>query len=148
MKKNKKTSKLVKIQNFGFVGLSLLGWICFGLLWAAQAALFWKGMDAIRRFIDWAGPAVYLVMLALAVFLVAKAGIGNLSFNFKGENLKKIYFKFIFRPKTIGISRIVADHALRNCFGGFLLLRANAEFWRFFTLRKDVVQRENWQFMG
>jgi nucleobase:cation symporter-1, NCS1 family len=40
-----------------------------------QAIVFWHGMESIRRFIDWAGPAVYVVMIVLAVYLVAKAGI-------------------------------------------------------------------------
>lgn len=62
-----------------FLGLDALGWISYAVLWVAQGALFWMGMDAIRRFIDWAGPAVYVVMIALAVYLVARAGIGNVS---------------------------------------------------------------------
>ncbi len=40
----------------------------------AQAALFWTGMETIRKFIDWAGPAVYVVMVILAIYLVSKAG--------------------------------------------------------------------------
>ena len=43
--------------------------------------MFWRGMEAIKRFIDWAGPAVYVVMIVLCVYLVAKAGIGNISLN-------------------------------------------------------------------
>jgi NCS1 family nucleobase:cation symporter-1 len=62
-----------------FLGLDALGWISYAVLWVAQGALFWMGMDAIRKFIDWAGPAVYVVMIALAVYLVATAGIGNIS---------------------------------------------------------------------
>ena len=31
-------------------------------------------MEAIRKFIDFAGPAVYVVMIVLCVYLVAKAG--------------------------------------------------------------------------
>ncbi|SDN46714.1 nucleobase:cation symporter-1, NCS1 family [Klenkia soli] len=61
-----------------FVGLSALGWISFAILWVAQAALFWRGMETIKRFIDFAGPAVYVVMIALAGYLVAKAGISNI----------------------------------------------------------------------
>jgi nucleobase:cation symporter-1, NCS1 family len=64
-----------------FLGLNALGWISYAILWVAQAALFWMGMDVIRKFIDWAGPAVYVIMIALAVYLVAKAGIGNISLN-------------------------------------------------------------------
>ena len=33
----------------GFTGLSPLGWVAFLLMWAVQAAVFWKGMEAIRR---------------------------------------------------------------------------------------------------
>ncbi|GAA1493911.1 NCS1 family nucleobase:cation symporter-1 [Curtobacterium herbarum] len=62
-----------------FLGLDALGWISYAVLWVAQGALFWMGMDAIRKFIDWAGPAVYVVMIALAVYLVATAGLGNIS---------------------------------------------------------------------
>jgi nucleobase:cation symporter-1, NCS1 family len=64
-----------------FLGLSPLGYLCYAILWIAQAAVFWRGMEAIKRFIDWAGPAVYVVMIVLCVYLVAKAGIGNISLN-------------------------------------------------------------------
>ncbi|MCM3520329.1 NCS1 family nucleobase:cation symporter-1 [Curtobacterium sp. P97] len=67
------------LLDHSFLGLSALGWISYGILWVAQAALFSMGMEAIRRFIDFAGPAVYVVMIALAVYLVARAGIGNIS---------------------------------------------------------------------
>ncbi|EGH19006.1 cytosine/purine/uracil/thiamine/allantoin permease family protein, partial [Pseudomonas savastanoi pv. glycinea str. race 4] len=36
--------------------------------------MFWTGMESIRRFIDWAGPAVYAVMFALAGWIVCRAG--------------------------------------------------------------------------
>ncbi|MCF4119407.1 NCS1 family nucleobase:cation symporter-1 [Antribacter sp. KLBMP9083] len=62
-----------------FLGLSALGWISYAILWFAQAALFWNGMETIRKFIDWAGPAVYVVMIALAVYLVSEAGWSNIS---------------------------------------------------------------------
>jgi len=62
-----------------FLGLDALGWISYGILWVAQAALFWRGMESIRRFIDFAGPAVYIVMIALAVYLVSQAGWGGVS---------------------------------------------------------------------
>ncbi|GAA0423919.1 nitrate reductase [Acrocarpospora corrugata] len=72
----------------GFLGLSALGYICYAILWVAQAAVFWKGMEAIRRFIDWAGPAVYVVMVVLAGYLVAQAGWENISLDLsQGENL-------------------------------------------------------------
>ena len=65
------------VAQSGFVGLSTLGWASFMFLWVVQAIVFWRGMEAIRKFIDWAGPAVYVVMIALAGYLIAKAGISN-----------------------------------------------------------------------
>lgn len=44
-------------------------------------------MEVIRRFIDWAGPAVYLVMIVLAVYLVSQAGIQNISFTLSTTQL-------------------------------------------------------------
>ncbi len=34
-------------------------------------------METIRKFIDLAGPAVYVVMFILAIYLVSKAGISR-----------------------------------------------------------------------
>jgi NCS1 family nucleobase:cation symporter-1 len=66
------------LLDHSFLGLSALGWISFAVLWVAQAALFWRGMETIKRFIDFAGPAVYVVMIALAVYLVSQAGWSNI----------------------------------------------------------------------
>ncbi len=72
----------VALTTTEFLGLSPLGYICYAILWVAQAAVFWRGMEAIRRFIDWAGPAVYVVMIVLCVYLVARAGgLGQISLN-------------------------------------------------------------------
>src|SRR3954453_18083158 len=62
------------LLDHSFLGLEALGWISFAVLWVAQAALFWRGMETIKKFIDFAGPAVYVVMIALAGYLVSKAG--------------------------------------------------------------------------
>src|SRR4029453_9733433 len=70
-----------------FPGLSPLGYICYAILWVAQAAVFWRGMEAIRRFIDWAGPAVYVGMIVLGVYLVSQAGIANISLTLAEKHL-------------------------------------------------------------
>ncbi|MET9215908.1 MULTISPECIES: NCS1 family nucleobase:cation symporter-1 [unclassified Nocardia] len=62
--------------DYGFLGLSLLGWGSYLLLWVVQACVFWRGMDSIRKFIDFCGPAVYVVMFVLCGYLIAKAGWG------------------------------------------------------------------------
>lgn len=68
------------VKLHGFAGLSTLGWAAFMTLWVLQALVFWTGMETIRKFIDWAGPAVYVVMILLAIWLVNKAGWSNVSF--------------------------------------------------------------------
>jgi len=57
-----------------FLGLSTLGWICFLALWALQLVILSFGMEIIRRFQDWAGPIVWVVMLALAGWLLVITG--------------------------------------------------------------------------
>jgi nucleobase:cation symporter-1, NCS1 family len=69
------------VDNYGFTGLSLLGWVAFVLMWITQAFVFWKGMEAIRKFIDFCGPAVYVVMFLLAGYLVYAAGWENIDLN-------------------------------------------------------------------
>ncbi|MEU4345483.1 NCS1 family nucleobase:cation symporter-1 [Nocardia sp. NPDC023852] len=63
-------------DDYGFLGLSLLGWGSYLTLWVVQACVFWRGMESIRRFIDFCGPAVYVVMFLLCGYLIAKAGWG------------------------------------------------------------------------
>lgn len=71
----------------GFLGLSAVGYVAFFVLWVAQAVVFWRGMEAIRRFVDFCGPAVYVVMLVLAVYLISQAGWSNISFSLTDEQL-------------------------------------------------------------
>jgi NCS1 family nucleobase:cation symporter-1 len=68
-------------HQYEFGGLSWIGWGAFMLLWVMQAFVFWNGMNTIKKFIDFAGPAVYVVMFLLAGWMVYKAGWQNLSLN-------------------------------------------------------------------
>ncbi|SDB90347.1 NCS1 family nucleobase:cation symporter-1 [Acinetobacter boissieri] len=72
---------LAPLTTTSFVGLTTIGWICFGFMWVLQVLVFWKGMNAIKVFIDWAGPMVYVVMLALVAWLISKVGWSNISLN-------------------------------------------------------------------
>ncbi|KAF0845171.1 NCS1 family nucleobase:cation symporter-1 [Nocardia caishijiensis] len=67
--------------DYGFLGLSALGWGSFLLLWVVQACVFWRGMESIRRFIDFCGPAVYVVMFVLCGYLIARAGWSAIDLN-------------------------------------------------------------------
>ncbi|WP_433663724.1 NCS1 family nucleobase:cation symporter-1 [Nocardia sp. CA-128927] len=68
-------------DDYGFLGLSLLGWGSYLTLWVVQACVFWRGMESIRKFIDFCGPAVYVVMFLLCGYLIAKAGWSAIDLN-------------------------------------------------------------------
>ncbi|XOD05959.1 NCS1 family nucleobase:cation symporter-1 [Burkholderia sp. 22PA0099] len=72
------------VHRYGFLGLSALGWAGFMLLWVLQALVFWNGMETIKKFIDFAGPAVYVVMFVLAGYMVWRAGWRNIGLNLGG----------------------------------------------------------------
>jgi nucleobase:cation symporter-1, NCS1 family len=60
----------------GFLGLSPLGWAAFAVMWVLQLMVIRRGMETVRRFQDWAGPAIWVVMFVLAIWIVVKAGSG------------------------------------------------------------------------
>ena len=57
-----------------FLGHSGLEVICYVVVWALQLLIIQNGMETVRKFQDWAGPAVWVAMLFLAVGLCVKAG--------------------------------------------------------------------------
>ncbi|KWX82130.1 hypothetical protein AXF24_12540 [Streptococcus pneumoniae] len=69
-----------------WLGLSAMGWICFGIMWVLQAMVFWHGMNAIKRFIDVAGPAVYVVMM-LAGWILYQTGFDGISFTLASKQI-------------------------------------------------------------
>jgi NCS1 family nucleobase:cation symporter-1 len=56
---------------FDHTGLEV---VCYLAVWAAQLLIISRGMETVRRFQDVAGPAVWVMMLLLAVGLSIKAG--------------------------------------------------------------------------
>ena len=63
----------------GALGLSPLGWASFLFMWLFQLLIFLNGMETIRKFIDFCGPAVYVVMFALAIWVLTQTGLSSLS---------------------------------------------------------------------
>src|SRR5882672_1740310 len=57
-----------------FLGHSGLEVICYVIIWALQLLIIQRGMETVRKFQDWAGPAVWVAMLVLAIGLCVKAG--------------------------------------------------------------------------
>ncbi|MBF6214051.1 NCS1 family nucleobase:cation symporter-1 [Nocardia puris] len=56
-----------------FLGLSALGWIAFLVLWTVQLAIINYGMEVVRKASDFAGPVVWIGMIALAIWILGKA---------------------------------------------------------------------------
>ncbi len=67
------------LTHSGFAGLSALGWFSFLFMWMFQLLIFQSGMETIRKFIDFCGPAVYVVMFMLAAWILWQAGLSSLS---------------------------------------------------------------------
>ena len=62
-----------------FLGMDGIDWISFIFVAGFQIYLFWQGIDLIRRFLNFAGPAVYAVMIVLMLVIWGKAGGSLLS---------------------------------------------------------------------
>jgi NCS1 family nucleobase:cation symporter-1 len=58
----------------GFGGYPWTLWLSFGLFWLVQMALIWRGINALRRFENWAAPLVTVAFTALLVWMLIKAG--------------------------------------------------------------------------
>jgi NCS1 family nucleobase:cation symporter-1 len=77
---------LEPLTESSFLGLSYLGWICFLLLWTAQLLVLRHGMESIRVLVDWSGPAIYVAMFILAVWIWYEAG-ADMNFNLSSQQL-------------------------------------------------------------
>ncbi|MCW2530140.1 MAG: nucleoside transporter family [Pseudonocardiales bacterium] len=114
----------------GFLGLSPLGWLSFLVIWALQLALITRGMESIRRFQDYAGPAIWVVMIILAVWIFAKSG-GHLTMTFTDKKLSSgESVRIFFTVVSLTVSYFAA------------LLLNFCDFSRF-TPTKEAVQRGN-----
>lgn len=59
-----------------FLGMDAIGWVSYLIVAVFQVALFMKGIDWVGKFLNWAGPFVYIVMIALMGVIWWKAGNG------------------------------------------------------------------------
>lgn len=57
-----------------FLSLTWVGWLSIVIVSFFQLLIFMRGMSWISRFLNFAGPAVYVVMVLLLIFLWSKAG--------------------------------------------------------------------------
>ncbi|MDH2326566.1 NCS1 family nucleobase:cation symporter-1 [Cereibacter sp. SYSU M97828] len=71
-----------------FLGMTGIGWLSYILVCLFQIGLFMMGIDWIAKFLNWAGPFVYVVMFALMLVIWYQAGngiFGALGSIFEGE---------------------------------------------------------------
>lgn len=73
-------------QNSHMLGHSTLEVICFVIVWALQLLIIQRGMETVRKFQDWAGPSVWIMMLLLSIYLLVKSG----TFSFGSEIPKDV----------------------------------------------------------
>ena len=57
-----------------FLGLTLLGWLCFSVLWAVQVVIACYGMEMIRRYEAFAGPVILVTFVLLAASVLVESG--------------------------------------------------------------------------
>ena len=57
-----------------FLGLSVLGWISFSILWVIQVVIACYGMEAVRKYEAFAGPVILVTFVALGGWMFYGAG--------------------------------------------------------------------------
>ena len=122
---------VVEIGQTRFLGETLLGWAAFLLMWRLQLLLLRNGMETIRKFQDWAGPAVWIVMFILTVYIL-KLADWHISLDIAGE------------PAQWGTTHaVLAAIALTVTYFSTLLLNF-CDFSRFAPTRKAVWMANLW----
>jgi NCS1 family nucleobase:cation symporter-1 len=80
-------------------------WLSFAVFWFLNIIIIWRGMDAVRRFENWAAPFVLVVAIFLLVWMTSQAGgFGPLleDHGTIGWSLDKFWFG-IFPPALMGM---------------------------------------------
>jgi NCS1 family nucleobase:cation symporter-1 len=80
-------------------------WLSFAVFWFLNIVIIWRGMDAVRRFENWAAPFVIVVALFLLGWMTFQAGgFGPLleDHGTIGWSLDKFWFG-IFPPALMGM---------------------------------------------
>lgn len=116
------------------LGLDLLGWIAFLILWGIQLLIVRKGMEAVRHFQGLAGPLIWAVMIVLAIWMLWQAD-WNISWTRGGGDAalstgEQWYQTFAAVGLTVGILAT--------------LMLNFSDFARFSPSRGDVVKGNAW----
>ncbi len=78
-------------------------WLSFAFFWLVQMILIARGIDALRRFENWAAPLVTVAFLALLVYIVSEAGGFGPIFSQPSQLGWGIDFWTVFWPSLMGM---------------------------------------------
>ena len=113
-----------------FLGMDVLGWIAFLLLWGIQMIIVRKGMEAVRHFQGLAGPLIWAVMIVLAIWMLWQAD-WTISWTQGGGDA----------PLSTGEQWYQTFAAMGLTVGVLATLMLNfSDFARFSPSRRDVVK--------
>lgn len=75
-----------------FLGIDAIGWLSFFIVWILQMVIFSKGMSWVSKFLNFAAPFVYVIMIGLLIVLWIKSGgdlfnVANNIFSHEGSTL-------------------------------------------------------------
>ncbi len=116
------------------LGLDLVGWTGFLILWAIQMVIVAKGMEAVRHFQGWAGPAIWVVMIALAVWMLSQAN-WNISWTQGGGDANLSTGEQVYQTiAAVGLTVGVLATLMLNF----------SDFARFAPSRASVVKGNAW----
>ncbi len=118
---------MASLADESFIGLSYLGWAGFLSMWVLQGVVFMFGIDMIRKVIDWSGPAIYVAMFALCIYMVDLAGWDNISFSLSEKTLS---------GWDVVIQMAIAVALVAGYFAGPTL--SFSDFSRYCTSYKDL----------
>lgn len=80
-------------SEFRFLGIDTIGWVSFFVVWALQMMIFSKGMNWVSKFLNFAAPFVYIIMIGLLIVLWNKSEgelitVANNIFSNNGTNFE------------------------------------------------------------
>lgn len=110
-----------------FAGLDLLGWLAFLALWAIQLAIITSGMEVVRHFQGFAGPTIWIIMLALGFWMLWQANF-DISWTTGGKELTSSetwYWTFA----TVGLALGIQSGLILNF----------SDFARFAPNRRSII---------
>ena len=123
---------LKSLENGGFLGLAPLGWICFLILWILQLLVMHRGMETIRKYQWVAGPAVWVAMVALMIWILVAAH-GNVGLSVSSQRLSG----------GVAIREFLAAVSLTVAYFSTLMLNF-CDFSRFAPNQRAVRQGNFW----